>query len=246
MKCDIDSVQRCFKSEEKENLEELKKRKIGDKSATLKNRNNHPNQETGLVDKDYPNSGTNYDSIDLNRLELNNNIVDLQYEISKKNNKKYVSNYKLMIQKLILLIKDTIKRMTVSFNVYHHHQGIQRVVSIYGIGRNNMKRIDNEKKEEQTEIETTSGYRIIVSRSTSPEFDRLVIEDNGTVSKTGHNNPEQKTNSIRIDLSENSVLVSAETNLSIKASTINIEASESMNLKSGSVMTINGSLVRIN
>jgi hypothetical protein len=246
MKCDIDSIQRCFKSEQKENLEESKNRKIGDKSDTLNKKYNHPNQDTRLVNKDYPHSVTNFDTIEPLRLELDNNIVDLQYEISKKNNKNYASNSKLLLQKLFLLVKYTFKRIKNDFNVSHLLQGIQSVVSTYSIWRNNMKGIDEVKAEEQIEIETKSGHRIKVIQNLSSGFDRLVITNYHTMNKTGQNNPEQNTNSITIDLSQNSVLLSTETSLSIKASTVNIEASESMNLKSGSVMTINGSLVRIN
>jgi hypothetical protein len=238
MKCDSDLVQRCFKSEEEQNIQRSKHEKKGDKSSTLNKRNSHSNQETGLVDKDYPHSVTG-------GLGHNNNNIDLLCEISKKNNKKCESNSKFLIQKLILLVKYTMKRMKNGSSADQHYQDIRSIVSTYGIGNNNIKEIEEE-EEEQTEIETKSGYRIIVSRNLSPGFDRLVIMNDRTISKTCYNNPEQKTNSIRIDLSQNSVLLSTEASLKIQASNINIEASESMNLKSGSIMTINGSLVRIN
>ena len=239
MICDIDSIQRYFKSQERESLKRSKHSKISYASSTLIKKNIHSNQKTGIVNEDHPHSASHV-GIDLNRLEPDNNNNYSSYEIGKKNNGKYSFNSKSLLQKLILLLKHTMRRVKTGFNTDNDDQDIQNIVSICGIGKNSLKEIKAE-EEEQIEIETICGYRIIVTRIKSSGYDRLVIMNNGT-----HNNLQEKINSIRIDLSQNSVLLSTEKNLSIKASSINIEASESMNLKSGSVMTINGSLVRIN
>jgi hypothetical protein len=52
--------------------------------------------------------------------------------------------------------------------------------------------------------------------------------------------------SIGLDPTHNSISISSQMDLHIKAPNIEIEADKFMNLKSGSIMTINGDIVKIN
>ena len=84
----------------------------------------------------------------------------------------------------------------------------------------------------KVEIHTQGGHRIVLDDSLGGE--RIEIVD-----KTG-------SNSIVIDAVQSSITVSAAFQLDIKAATINIEADSMMTLKAGGVLTIQGSLVKIN
>ena len=54
------------------------------------------------------------------------------------------------------------------------------------------------------------------------------------------------TDVIKIDCHLDSISISTQKNLHFKAPNVEIEASETMRLKSGETMTINGSIVKIN
>jgi uncharacterized protein involved in type VI secretion and phage assembly len=86
--------------------------------------------------------------------------------------------------------------------------------------------------QEKVEIHTNGGHKIVLDDSLGGE--KIEIVD-----QTG-------SNSIVVDTVQNSVTVSASLRLTIKAAVIEIEADSMMTLKAGGVLTIQGSLVKIN
>ena len=93
-------------------------------------------------------------------------------------------------------------------------------------------------EEEKTlEIQTKSGYKIIIYANP------LSL---GEIIKIQKYDAEHIPPLIEFDTAKQSILISTKKNLSIKADNIEIESKETMKLKSGSTMTINGSLVKIN
>jgi hypothetical protein len=92
---------------------------------------------------------------------------------------------------------------------------------------------------EQIEVHTRSGYRIIIGRTNSGS-DKIVIT-NSTKNEETEQGP-----FLEIVPTQNSISISTPTDLHIKAKHIDIQATEGMRLESGSVVTINGSLVKIN
>jgi uncharacterized protein involved in type VI secretion and phage assembly len=91
---------------------------------------------------------------------------------------------------------------------------------------------DQEQKKEMLRISSKGGHSILLEDSAGQE--KIEIVDS-----TGRN-------SIKIDSAQNSIILSCQTSFSIKAKSIELESSESLNIKSGTILTIKGSLVKIN
>lgn len=109
-------------------------------------------------------------------------------------------------------------------------------------GKNNIRKIksrsgheiifDDSQGLELLSIHTKSGHNILLDDT--PGSEKITIKD-----KT-------ENNYIEINSSQKSISISSQMDLSIKANSIKIEASENMKITSGSSMTINGSMVSIN
>jgi len=109
-------------------------------------------------------------------------------------------------------------------------------------GKNNIRKIksrlghelifNDEENKGNIEIHTKAGHKIILDDSSGGE--KIEIND-----KTGNN-------SILIDSAQNSIAISSQMKLSIKAQSIEIEAGGTMTLKSSGTLTIEGSIVKIN
>jgi len=91
--------------------------------------------------------------------------------------------------------------------------------------------------EQIVEIQTKSGYKIILVKNASSGIERIVFS---------HNRVEGRECAIELNPTHNSISLLSQMDLHIKATNIEIEADKTMNLKSGSIMTINGALVKIN
>ncbi|HMK56399.1 MAG TPA: phage baseplate assembly protein V [Dissulfurispiraceae bacterium] len=111
-------------------------------------------------------------------------------------------------------------------------------------GQNNIRKIksrsghefifnDNStSQQEKVEIHTNSGHKISLDDSTGQA--KIEIVDN-----TG-------SNSIVIDSVQNSISISSSLQLNIKANIIEISADSMLTIKAGAVLTLQGSLVKIN
>lgn len=109
-------------------------------------------------------------------------------------------------------------------------------------GKNNIRKIksksgheiifNDEEKKEKIEIHTKAGHKIILDDAS--DNNKVEISD-----KSGNN-------SLIIDSAANSIAISSQKKLSIKAQTIEIEAGRTMTIKSSGTLTIKGSLVEIN
>lgn len=111
-------------------------------------------------------------------------------------------------------------------------------------GKNNIRKItsrsgheiifndDREGGKEKVEIHTKAGHKIILDDSKGQE--KVEIQD-----KTGHN-------FIKIDSLQNSIAIESAVGLKIKAKMIEIEADEIMTIKAGKILTMQGTLVKIN
>lgn len=111
-------------------------------------------------------------------------------------------------------------------------------------GKNNIRKItsrsgheiifddDDTTKREKLEIHTKAGHRILLDDSAGQE--KIEIED-----KTG-------SNAVKIDSVQNSIDISSQMKLNIKAQMIQIEAGATMTLKANGVLTIQGAMVKIN
>lgn len=109
-------------------------------------------------------------------------------------------------------------------------------------GKNNIRKIksrsghelifNDEGNKEKIEINTKAGHKIILDDASGKE--KVEIKD-----KSGNN-------SILIDSAQNSIAISSQMKLSIKAQSIEIEAGGMMTIKSSGTLTIQGSLVKIN
>ena len=86
--------------------------------------------------------------------------------------------------------------------------------------------------QEKVEIHTNGGHKIVLDDSLGGE--KIEIMD-----KTG-------SNSIVIDSIQNSVAISSSLQLKIKGSIVEIEADSMLTIKAGAVLTLQGSLVKIN
>jgi uncharacterized protein involved in type VI secretion and phage assembly len=89
-----------------------------------------------------------------------------------------------------------------------------------------------DEKKEMIEIRTKSGHRIQLNDASGQE--KIEIVD-----KTGNN-------SIVIDSAGNTITISSESELHINAKTIELKASANMTIKSGTMLTIEGAMVKIN
>lgn len=91
---------------------------------------------------------------------------------------------------------------------------------------------NQDEKKEMIEIRTKSGHKIQLNDASGQE--KIEIVD-----KTGNN-------SIVIDSAGNAITISSQSKLRINAKTIELEASGSMTIKSGTMLTIEGAMVKIN
>jgi uncharacterized protein involved in type VI secretion and phage assembly len=122
--------------------------------------------------------------------------------------------------------------------------GVQKPPETNGDGQNNIRKIrsrsgheiifdDNDSAgQEKVEIHTKAGHKIVLDDSVGRE--KIEIVD-----KTG-------SNSIVIDSVQNSVTIGSTLQLKIKAAIIEIEADSMLTIKAGAVLTLQGSLVKIN
>jgi uncharacterized protein involved in type VI secretion and phage assembly len=109
-------------------------------------------------------------------------------------------------------------------------------------GENNIKKIktrsgheitfDDKNSEESLSVTSKSGHTVIFDDA--PGNERIIIID-----KTGNNFME-------IDSVTNNVTINSDLNIDIKAANINIEASASLNLKSGGLLKIEGLPIMLN
>ena len=111
-------------------------------------------------------------------------------------------------------------------------------------GKNNIRKIrsrsgheiifdDNSSAgQEKVEIHTKAGHTIVLDDSVGQE--KIEIVD-----KTG-------SNSIVIDSVKNSIAISASLQVKIKAAVVEIEADSMLTIKAGAILTLQGSLVKIN
>lgn len=111
-------------------------------------------------------------------------------------------------------------------------------------GQNNIRKIksrsgheivfndDNTAGQEKVEIKTKKGHKIVLDDSTGQE--KIEIVD-----KTG-------SNKMTIDSVQNSISIESAMQLKIKATTVEIEGTGSLTLKSNAIVTIQGMPVKIN
>lgn len=111
-------------------------------------------------------------------------------------------------------------------------------------GQNNIRKIrsrsgheiifndDNTAKQEKIEIHTNAGHKVVLNDSTGQE--KIEIID-----KSGNNK-------FTIDSVQNSINIESALQLNIKANIVEIEGTTSLTLKSNAILTIQGSLVKIN
>jgi uncharacterized protein involved in type VI secretion and phage assembly len=91
---------------------------------------------------------------------------------------------------------------------------------------------DSDGKKEKVEIHTKAGHTILLDDSSGSE--KIEITD-----KTG-------SNKIAIDSTQNSISLESATQLKVKSNTVEIEGTGSLTIKSSGVLTIQGSMVKIN
>jgi len=91
--------------------------------------------------------------------------------------------------------------------------------------------LNDDQNKGNIEIKTKAGHNILLDDSSGKE--KMEIKD-----KSG--------NSISMDSTKNSINISSQMKLSIKAKDITIESDGTMNIKAGATLTIKGSLVQIN
>jgi uncharacterized protein involved in type VI secretion and phage assembly len=136
-----------------------------------------------------------------------------------------------------------------------------------GDGKNNIREIksrsgheiifNDENGKESIEIHTKAGQTI---RMEDPANGKILVKDqsgNNTLTIDGGGNTvtikgnlninlESQSCKINIDAAQNSITINAPLQLKLKSQMIDIEAGANMNIKSGGMMTIQGSLVKIN
>jgi hypothetical protein len=92
---------------------------------------------------------------------------------------------------------------------------------------------------EKIEFVLRSGIRISVNLTSSrSKAERIIV----TIDDASH----PKVNSTEMEVQPDTISLTTQRDLRIKAKNIEIEADETIQLKSGSTMTINGSLIKIN
>jgi hypothetical protein len=98
-------------------------------------------------------------------------------------------------------------------------------------------------KKEKIELTTSSGTRILVSLAHSmSKVEKISVIINDDIVDASP----PTENSIEMEVLPDSVSLTTRRDLRIKAKNIEIEADDKVHLKSGSTMTINGSLIKIN
>jgi len=122
--------------------------------------------------------------------------------------------------------------------------GVDKPPETNSDGKNNIRKIrsrsgheiifDDNKSDgqEKVEIHTKAGHKIVLDDSVGQE--KIEIVD-----KTG-------SNSIVIDSVQNSIAISASLQVKIKAGMMEIEADSMLTIKTGGMLTLQGSLVKIN
>lgn len=122
--------------------------------------------------------------------------------------------------------------------------GVDKPPETNSDGKNNIRKIrsrsgheiifndDSGAGQEKIEIHTNAGHRIVLDDSIGQE--KIEIVD-----KTG-------SNSIVIDSVQNSIAISASLQLKIKAAIVEIEADSMLTIKAGAILTLQGSLIKIN
>lgn len=135
-------------------------------------------------------------------------------------------------------------------------------------GKNNIRKIksrsghelifNDEENKESLEIHTKAGHKIILDDSSGKEKmeikdksgDNSILIDSAknamAISSKMKIDVKSGNNSILIDSSANSIAISSQMKLSIKAQAIEIEAGGTMTIKSSGVLTLQGSLIKIN
>ncbi|MGE3539969.1 MAG: phage baseplate assembly protein V [Candidatus Tectimicrobiota bacterium] len=111
-------------------------------------------------------------------------------------------------------------------------------------GKNNVRKItsrsgheiildDNtEQQQARVTIQSQAGHQIVLDDAAGQE--KIAIAD-----KSGNN-------TVVIDSAQNSIAIQSQMRLSLKASTLEIEADTTLTIKAGATLTIQGSLVKIN
>ncbi len=99
---------------------------------------------------------------------------------------------------------------------------------------------------EQIEVVTNTGY-LIKLKNQDNEIENISIEKNGK-NKNSNNNYYNSKNSCHIilDTCQDKISITGQSNLTIRAENLEIEATKEMKIKAGSDMIINGSTVHIN
>jgi uncharacterized protein involved in type VI secretion and phage assembly len=122
--------------------------------------------------------------------------------------------------------------------------GVHKPPETNSDGKNNIRKIrsrsgheiifndDSGAGQEKIEIHTNAGHKIVLDDSVGQE--KIEIVD-----KTG-------SNSIVIDSVQNSIAISASLQVKIKAAIVEIEADSMLTIKAGAILTLQGSLVKIN
>ncbi len=122
--------------------------------------------------------------------------------------------------------------------------GVDKAPEANSDGKNNIRKItsrsgheiifndDSTTRKEKVEIHTKAGHQILLDDSAGQE--KLEIKD-----KTGNN-------VIKMDSVQNSIDISSQMKLKIKAQMIEIEAGATMTIKASGALTIQGAMVKIN
>ena len=101
-------------------------------------------------------------------------------------------------------------------------------------GKDKPPETNSDGKNNIRKIKSRSGHEIIFNDDSTTKKEKIEIVD-----KTG-------SNKIKIDSMENSIDIESAMKLKIKSNNVEIEGTASLTLKSSSVLTIQGSIVKIN
>jgi hypothetical protein len=134
-------------------------------------------------------------------------------------------------------------------------------------GKNNIRKIKSrnghelifcdEKSKEKLTIKTPKGHIITLDDSSSGSIEikdksgnNKITIDSGTneisLTSDAKINIKSKSNTISIDSMQSSISITSDMQLKLKSQMINIEAGGMMTIKSGGILNIQGSLVKIN
>lgn len=125
-----------------------------------------------------------------------------------------------------------VKSSDSSIENFHKNNDVKKIITRGG----HEIIFDNPPGNDQIEIHTKSGHDIVFDESRDNGSEKIVISKITS----------DERDLIEIDSYQNSISISGRTDLSIKAANIEIEATGIMSIKSGSTMTISGSLIKIN